>query len=336
MPYCHKCGADAADWARYCIRCGTELVVMLDTTAARSSAVGTPAELLICGNCGREFGASLPNCPHCGWQVVAGIPWGDKAEPSAGRESEEAGVEDLPIVEMADEEFEGEPAVVEAGPRLSVPDSSSPETAQGHTRRLGSNLSLFGALVVLIGFFLPWVRACGTEMSGWDLATNRYGNVETAPLFFLTPVCALVVLVLVASERRRPRSGRTVPVVNSILSVIGSYSICAIVVNVVDNRPIDLLLGFWGILAGLMSMFVGSLMGSTSKRRDQPSEPPLEAGRRMLRPTVKEPAQGNGVRPAGEMGLRTVPCPNCGVLNSTGASFCRECGLSLAEQSHKD
>ncbi|HUW95012.1 MAG TPA: zinc ribbon domain-containing protein [Anaerolineae bacterium] len=336
MPYCHKCGAEAADWAKYCIKCGAELVVTLDTTAARSSDVGTPAKLLTCGNCGREFGASLLNCPHCGRQAVAGIPCGDKAEPSAGSESEEAGVEDLPILEMADEEFEGEPAAVGAGPRLSVPDRSSPETAQGRTWRLGSNLSVCGALVVLFGFFLPWVRACGTEMSGWDLATNRHGNVEAAPLFFLTPVCAIVVFVLIVSERRRTRSGRAVPVVNSILSAIGSYSICTIVLNVVDNRPIDLLLGFWATLAGLMSMFVGSLMGSTSKRRDQPGEPPLEPERGMLPHTVKEPAQVNGIPPVGEMGLRTVRCPDCGVLNSTGASFCRECGLSLAEQSHKD
>ena len=42
----------------------------------------------------------------------------------------------------------------------------------------GARLGIVAGIVIVVAFFLPWVRACGTEMTGYEIATNQQGNVE--------------------------------------------------------------------------------------------------------------------------------------------------------------
>ena len=50
----------------------------------------------------------------------------------------------------------------------------------------GSKLGAIAGLVIAIAFFLPSVRSCGVDLSGYDLATNRTGMVEESWIYWAT------------------------------------------------------------------------------------------------------------------------------------------------------
>ena len=53
------------------------------------------------------------------------------------------------------------------------------------------NLILFGGLLIVICFYLPWVKACGVGISGYQMATDKSINEPLIWVIFLAG-CAIV------------------------------------------------------------------------------------------------------------------------------------------------
>lgn len=73
----------------------------------------------------------------------------------------------------------------------------------------GSKLGAIAGAVLVLSFFLPWVRACGRDVNGYALATSQ-GVMESPWLIWLIVVAGVfcILLYFVArSDTARARTG---------------------------------------------------------------------------------------------------------------------------------
>jgi len=63
----------------------------------------------------------------------------------------------------------------------------------------GKKISASGAGLAIICFFLPWVKACGMSLSGFEIATKGPTEIGSSGGFFLflIPICAALIIWLV-------------------------------------------------------------------------------------------------------------------------------------------
>ena len=135
---------------------------------------------------------------------------------------------------------------------------------------IGSKVGAIAGVVILIAFFLPWVRACGEDLSGYDLATDQTGSVEDAWMYWVTPLAGLFCVALcflVKTDRARSRIGAAVS--RLIVGLIGFIPVLNVWYNVKKSETtMEILYGGWitalGYLGILVSFFI-DLGGSADK-----------------------------------------------------------------------
>jgi hypothetical protein len=135
-------------------------------------------------------------------------------------------------------------------------------TTSGNQSSTGPKWSIVASLLVILAFFLPWVRACGADLSGLDLATNKIGNVEDPWAFWLTLLAGLICLALTVFSRPKNRAGRTR---NAWLRVcggaFGAVPPLTILWNVLQRQDIlELLYGWWLTVVGLAGILVSAAL----------------------------------------------------------------------------
>lgn len=138
----------------------------------------------------------------------------------------------------------------------------STQTTSGHEPSKGTQWSIWAALIVVIAFFLPWVRACGTDLSGLELATNKMGNVQDAWVFWATLLAGLVCLALAFLSRPEKRGEKVRNAyIRLFAAAIGATPLFTILLNALQRRGVfELLYGWWLTVAGIVGLLVSAML----------------------------------------------------------------------------
>lgn len=136
----------------------------------------------------------------------------------------------------------------------------------------GSKLGAIAGVVISIAFFLPWVNACNTELSGYDIATNQTGLVEDAWMYWITLLAGLFCLVIFFLLKTNTGSlRRKAAVTRLIIGSVGFLPLVNIWLNVRQRGGVmEILYGGWIIVVGFTGIFVSFLMdlGGTTNNTD--------------------------------------------------------------------
>ena len=138
----------------------------------------------------------------------------------------------------------------------------STPTTSGNQPSTGTKWSVWASLLLILAFFLPWVRGCGADLSGLDLATNKMGNVEDPWAFWLTLLAGLVCLALAVFSRPGNRAGQTRNAwIRLFVGALGAGPPLTILWNVLQRQGIlELLYGWWLTVAGLAAILVSAAL----------------------------------------------------------------------------
>ena len=134
----------------------------------------------------------------------------------------------------------------------------------------GSKLSSIASAVIVIAFFLPWVRACNRELTGYDIATNSTGQVEDAWVYWLTLVAPIFCLMLFAFVKNTNAASRIgTAIARLIAGIIGFFPLLNIWYNAQQKGgAMEILYGGWITVAGFIGIalsFFVDLFSSTDK-----------------------------------------------------------------------
>jgi hypothetical protein len=135
-------------------------------------------------------------------------------------------------------------------------------------RSSGSKLGAIAGLVILVAFFLPWVRACDTDLTGYDLATDETGRVEDPDMYWAVPIAGLACMALLFVARTNT-AGRRIRAafVRLVVGVIGFIPVVNIWVNVRQKEEdMEILYGGWVLVAGFCGILLSFLMDLGSDR----------------------------------------------------------------------
>ena len=138
----------------------------------------------------------------------------------------------------------------------------STPTTPGNQPSTGTKWSVWASLLVILAFFLPWVRACNADLSGLGLATNKIGNVEDPGAFWITLLAGLFCLALAVFSRPENRAGRTRNAwIRLFVGALGALPPLTILWNVLQRRGIfELLYGWWITGAGLAGILISAAL----------------------------------------------------------------------------
>jgi len=122
--------------------------------------------------------------------------------------------------------------------------------------RLGRGTALLGAMLVLLGFILPFVRSLGLEASALEVAIDGAVNL------WFTPGAAIVLLWILWQRRGRDtmRAARAAVLglaLGGLLPIIYTCRRIGLMAEF-DGATVDWLVGLWLMLAGLLVIAVGS------------------------------------------------------------------------------
>lgn len=144
--------------------------------------------------------------------------------------------------------------VPEVNAQALTPTSDSLLTQ--HSR--GSKLGTMVGAVITLAFFLPWVRACNTDLSGYDIAANSSGRVEDAWVYWLTLLAGLVsVSLFFVLRTNTARMRRRAAWTRLVAAIVGFFPLLNIYVNVQQQGTrLELLYGAWLVTLGYFGLFV--------------------------------------------------------------------------------
>ncbi|HZQ06563.1 MAG TPA: hypothetical protein VFD70_08280 [Anaerolineae bacterium] len=126
-------------------------------------------------------------------------------------------------------------------------------------RSRGSKLAAIAGLVIVFAFFLPWVRACSLDLSGYDIASNRPGTVQDAWVYWLVPLGGIVCILLLFLIDTRESSARIAgAIIRLVTAVIGFFPVLALWLNVQQRGSglVEILVGGYLTALGYLGIFV--------------------------------------------------------------------------------
>lgn len=130
------------------------------------------------------------------------------------------------------------------------------------SRSPGSALGAIAGIIIIMAFFLPWVRACGTELTGYDIATNSNGMVEEAWQYWLVPASGLILIILFAFLRTRTFGMKvSLGVARIIIGLLGFLPVLNVWRNVQDSGGVmEVLYGGWILVSGFALIFLSFIV----------------------------------------------------------------------------
>lgn len=115
--------------------------------------------------------------------------------------------------------------------------------------------------MIVIAFFLPWVESC-QALTGYDLATNQTGQVQSPGIYWLVPLVGIVCVVLFLFLGSDAIPSRVVSaLIRLVAGVIGALPLYNLWLNV--NRrhgALSFLYGWWIVVVGFVGVFLSSLL----------------------------------------------------------------------------
>lgn len=118
-----------------------------------------------------------------------------------------------------------------------------------------------GGLIIIVCFFLPWIRACDTNITGLQLATDEdMGD----PIIWLILIIGIVILVGFFALKEKSR-------ILTIISSVAGFAILLWKIFVPISRGemrelgLSILAGGYGTILGLILALLGELIKKKEK-----------------------------------------------------------------------
>jgi len=288
---CPQCGYDNPEGATHCAQCEIDLQVGLpqpaSITEAASQAKSNP-DIVYCAKCGAENKAGYRHCIKCATLLIT------LTAPTPKQRETKVPSADLP-----------------SPPAMHAREREPTAEAATTTTPAGDGLGALGALVVLVAFFLPWVRACGQPMSAWQLANEA--TVQGKEQFYLTPVAAVLALLFIGwvmsrSAVMRGQAGRII----FILATVGVLPALDLLYSIYTRGrgSLEPMYGLWLTLAGFGALFAGAIMEIQTGTAHRMPTSPICAGCGTKNPPINRHCQACGATLPGvgaeSAGLRTL------------------------------
>ncbi|HPW18385.1 MAG TPA: hypothetical protein PLP83_08395 [Candidatus Aminicenantes bacterium] len=128
-----------------------------------------------------------------------------------------------------------------------------------------------GGILIIICFFLPWVRACNVDITGIQLATDK--DFDGA-LLWLVPLAGLAMLIGYLAVKER---ARVIAVISSLggLLLLFIKILGPITKGEARQMGLELQVGGYGTIIGLILALIGGL--TTDSKKAVSDKPPDEA-----------------------------------------------------------
>ena len=129
-------------------------------------------------------------------------------------------------------------------------------------RPLGSSLGAVAGAIIIMAFFLPWVQACGTEMTGYDLATNSSGLVEEAWQYWLVPATGVLLVIFFALFKTHGFGSKVgLGIGRLVVGLLGFLPVLNVWRNVQQkNGAMEVLYGGWILIIGFTLVFLSFVL----------------------------------------------------------------------------
>ncbi len=144
-----------------------------------------------------------------------------------------------------------------------------------------SRVALVGGLIIVVCFFLPWTKACGVKLSGYELARDSmFGD----PIFWVVLASGLLIAGGVLSAKR--------PTALVVLSTLTGAAVLLfkLIVPLLrgQGKEVDLSLdvGGYGTILGYILAFIGCL--EKPEPKSAPDPPPGPPGETYGRPSMRQ------------------------------------------------
>lgn len=212
----------------------------------KSSADGAE---LFCHQCGSPVRTDSRFCAKCGSKLFTSSDPPLPATPPAAQSTTSSPPTNAPAVAPLPE---------------PVPTAPTTEQARGE-QSSGSKLGAIAGLLITVGFFLPWVRACtGIELSGYDLAADsKHLGIQDSWVYWATLLAGLVCMSLFFLKRTDHKAARLEAAwTRLVVGVIGALPIISLWYKVQKEGEglLELLGGGWITLGGYLGIVVSFFM----------------------------------------------------------------------------
>jgi hypothetical protein len=137
----------------------------------------------------------------------------------------------------------------------------------------GSKVGMISGIVILIAFFLPWVRACGRDLSGYDLASDPTidGHAFYWVAFLGGAACvALYFLIKTDNAQSRMQAARA----RLIVAIIGALPVLNVALNLTKEEVrglVEITLGGYLIALGYLAAIASFFVDRSAAAEEQPS-----------------------------------------------------------------
>jgi hypothetical protein len=135
----------------------------------------------------------------------------------------------------------------------------------------GSKLGGFAGIIIILAFFLPWIKACGVEVSGYDAATNSLGMHHGAGIYWVTLIGGMIcVLMLFLVKTNNAEKLTTAAVSRILVGIVGIFPIIRLLFRTIKSHDLDALaIGGWLTLIGYIGVFTSSAIDLMAPEQDQ-------------------------------------------------------------------
>lgn len=124
----------------------------------------------------------------------------------------------------------------------------------------GKKISVSGAGLAIICFFLPWLKACGGSLSGFDIATKGPDLGASGSVFlFLIPICSIIIIWQIVNSAKEAVDNNGLIIGASIVPLIILIIFYFKIQNALGGAPFELFT-FWFLLTILS--FIASAGGA--------------------------------------------------------------------------
>ena len=124
-------------------------------------------------------------------------------------------------------------------------------------------------LIILICFFLPWIRACEVEITGLQLTTDEDVG---EPIFWLIPAAGVLIIIAFFLKRQQAKLLAAVASIGGLLLLLWKI-IVPFAKGEAREMGLSIQAGGIGTILGLLAALIGALNGaSSSEEKNDPKE----------------------------------------------------------------
>jgi len=145
------------------------------------------------------------------------------------------------------------------------------------------NLILIGGLIIVVCFFLPWVKACGVKVSGYQLASDEDVGDPIFWLVFISGIC--IVGAFFIAKKPKPIVIMSA-IIGALIMLVKFFSL----ITRGEGRELGLSLetGGYGTIIGLLLAFIGALSDKNVSEKPEVKPVSVEIDRENASPEEKK------------------------------------------------